>query len=446
MATTHTQIKETRTVLRDANGDQIYRNVLECVNEGPLDDKGVFVFQIFNTRNALADIFQRVCVVVDVETYVDDRDEAIANGDEYWRGSVYTLEFGDIEVAVAAVRTISDRVNTLVNDFVAYQTSFETPSPDHETLSFPTAEPTIIEERKADYATAVSEYEATQEIAVDDLTAKADADDALSAAVSDLGEWQAEKDKICGNLGSGGVEKGLKPEMDDTGKAFLELYDGTEAFSWATNTTAFKSAVQSFYDSATEITSGGSASVFLKCTVSCPALAGAADVGKAVYQSATSVTGYLAAVAPIDSSTQTWWVSAASGMNATGVTLDGAGGYSVDTIVDTTGAGPYAALLTTLNGELAKMISALDSAMPYKAYTTAAILDHADACTEVSTAVDSKTLALTAAQSDVTSKEAAYITALGAIQAAYAVVISAYDAVKEVCPSWSPDPPLPAQP
>lgn len=440
---TYTQLKETRTVLRDTEGDQIYKLELECVDEGPLDDTGIFVFQIFNTRNPLGDIFQRVAEVVDIETYLNNRDDAVAAGAEYWRNNTHTLEYDDVEVANAAVRTISDRVNTLVTNYTAYKTEFET-TPD-ETLNFPTVDDTVIDERKAEYQAAVADYNTAQTAEATALAGRDDAQNDLDAANSNLLEWQVQQDKVCGgNLSEQGNEVGLQPGMDATGNAFLELLDGSGSVTWDTNSTAFRDAAQTFYNEATKIISGGGTSDFAKLTVSASEPAVASDIGKEVTDSAN--TGYLTAVSTVDSGTQYWWVGEADAGLSGAVTITGGAGAGTITAKDVTGASPYAALLTTLSTALTDMDSALDDAVIYKTPTEDTVADHIDTCNETTTTTSSKQAAANTASDTLKEKEAAYVTAQGATQAAYDTVIEKYDAVKEVCPDWSPDPPLPAQP
>jgi len=443
------ELKETRTVLRDSNNDQIYRNVLECTDEGPLDDTGVFVFQIFNSRNALADIFQRVSEVIDMETYVNDRDEAIANGDEYWRSSTYTLEFDNVDVAVAGVQTVSDRVNTLVNAYVAYQESFET-SPD-ETLYFPTTEPTVIESRKTDYTTAVSDYEDAVEAAADDLTAKEDADAVLAAATTALKEWQEEQDAVCGGNTSGeGNRYGVAVYMGEVANGFLGLLDNSGAAPFSSSASTVETALDTFFDAFDGVKLGGSSGM-RRLTVSYGTQPTASDIGKLVTGTDSGATGYLTAY---DNVNGYWWIAGITGSfntsDAVSVTT-GTGQGDVD-VVSAASNGPLYDSGEALRAAWAAFAGMLNTqATPLKTTAQDSINSSNDdsapsVCSQTTTIASTKTSDVTTAEADVQSKEAAYITSLGAIQAAYAVVIVAYDAVKVVCPSWSPDPPLPALP
>jgi hypothetical protein len=444
----HTQIKETRTVLRDADDNQTYQMRLDCVDEGPLNDKGVFVFQIFNTRNALADIFQRVAEVVDVETYVDDRDLAVSNGDEYWRTSSHTLTFDDVEVATAAVRTISDRVNTLVNDFVTYQTDFETTPPDHETLNFPTAEPTIINERKEEYEDSVTDYNTAVESGSEAITARDDAQTALDTANTDLLEWQKAQDKVCGgNISGTSNEIGLNSYVTDVANAFKNLYNGSGGGVYATNAVAVKAAMNTFIGTVENLELASSNTKRL--TVIPGKAPVPTDIGKKV-QIAGGAAGY-GYLTAYDLDDNYWWVNNQSGVWTDALNVEvvsGSGAYGELQAHPTVSDGPLAGLsdLEDSRDDLTDTLATI--ALPDGILDKAddALADATDTCSYVTGITNTKTTEAAAAAADLKTKEAAAITAQGAIAAAYAAVITAYDAVKEVCPTWSPDPPLPAQP
>ena len=444
--TDYTKITETRTVYRDSNGNQLYRILVECTDSGDLSDTGVFVFRISDTRNALSDVFQRVATLSDLDdTYTDgyknNRDAAVAAGDTYWRSNTHSFDYDDLDVAVAAVRTLSDRINTLVDDYTTYKASFEAAS---EELNFPTSDPTIVAEREAAYETAVSDFDTAKDAQDAALDARDDAQDALTAANADLSDWQTEKDTICGN----GVSiQGLKPEMDATGNAFLELLDGSGEFTWGSDATTFKNAVQAAYDDATEIICGTDGSTFVKLAVTVITQVVPADIGKPVSNG--TATGYLTAVSTVNASSQNWWVGNISGGSfaaGNSVTVGGVTRGDVAS-VDSAAKSPFFTLLSNLNTALANMTTALSSAEAYKTRTEDGITDHVLACEAVTDTVeDVKEPAVTAAQQALEQKETAYITAQAATQAAYDEVIEKYDAVKEVCPSWTPTTPLPAQP
>lgn len=442
----HTQLKEIRTVYRDADDVIMYKMEVECIDEGPLEDTGVFVFQIFNSRNPLGDIFQRVATVTDLEMYDNDRDVAIARGDEYWRNDNHILEFDDVEVATAAVRTLSDRVNTLVNNYTTYKTDFET-DPSGETLNFPTSDPTIIDERKAEYEDAVTAFNTAQTNEATALTARDDATTALSDANDTLLGWQEEKDRICGGNESGEGEKvGLKPEMDDVGNAFLETYNGTGSFTWgaSSNLVAFKDAVDAFYDDATAIIVGGTPNEFLRLTVTVSTPAVASDIGKEVTDGTTP--GYLVAISTVSSGSQYWWIGDSSTAITGSVTITGGSGAGTIADKDSSGNNPFDGILDVLKAASTAAGAVIAAASDYISETPTAITDHVTACNEVTSTTATKLTDVTTAETSLKEKEAAYLTAQGATQAAYDVVLEKYDAVKEVCPTWSPDPPLPAQP
>ena len=67
-------------------------------------------------------------------------------------------------------------------------------------------------------------------------------------------------------------------------------------------------------------------------------------------------------------------------------------------------------------------------------------------CTHVTEITTEKATATSTAESALNTKEATYIEAQAATQVAYDEVVTAYDAVKAVCPDWTPDPPVPAAP
>jgi len=77
---------------------------------------------------------------------------------------------------------------------------------------------------------------------------------------------------------------------------------------------------------------------------------------------------------------------------------------------------------------------------------TQSVTQHTDAEANINTYIPYTDADRDSAQSTLTSAQSAKVTADADVQAKYAALETAYDAVKAVCPDWTPDEPLPASP
>lgn len=456
---THLTIASTRVDKLDAAGNEVFEILTTCTDEGDvgnatgLPDRGIFLLNIFNSRNAQADIFERICSINDLEAYLTDRDAAIAANQSYWRADTTTKTYDAITTAKQAVIIISDRINTLVNEYAAYIGDFKTdPSP--ETSTYPTADPTYIESLKTVYTTKVEDYETAEEAEDDAKTARDTADTTLTTLRDSLKDWQQAYDKVCGgNLSDEGNEYGLSPYVTIVANAFKDLFNNSGIAQYDTfvsGTGGVKDAMDTFISSVENVQLGCGTIVTwmkrLEITPGIPPLP--SDIGRKVLSSAGG-NGYLTAY---DLDNDYWWVGAQSGDwgVGTGTVTIVSGSTATGSVAAATDSsdGPLADLpaLVTSRDDLATTIDTISITDGILATATAALTDATDACQFITDIVDGKATGISAAESNLNTTEATYIEAQAATQVAYDVVTAAYEAVKAVCPDWTPDPPVPAHP
>lgn len=106
---THTQVRS--SVL---SGYQIVDTVTATVSI----PTQLFVFKTTD------DSFSRVATVFDVGEYPDNKPDAIANGDPYYRGAVVTIVYAQLDDAVNFAQTTHDRLQSLVIEYAAATTTF----------------------------------------------------------------------------------------------------------------------------------------------------------------------------------------------------------------------------------------------------------------------------------------------------------------------------------
>lgn len=348
-------VQEERTV-SNVRGVQTFTMNVYCTSGGDLPDTGIFVFKVYNDRNPLADVFQRVATVADVEEFKSDRTEALTNRDDTWRASQVTLTYDDIEVANQAVTVIKDRINALVEDWGVYNDSFKTEEGVPDVIDFPVTDPAYVDSLKTTYSNSVTAFEAAQtaESAAEEEYNTASAD--LTASQDTLKEWQTEYNRLAGFYeGTTLVFTGLAPEMTTAYNFYHDLLN-TTTFT-ASNVATIMTQLDAFFvdpDHQTDFP--------------------------------TFYTAYLAFQATYQ--------------------YHLAHGDAVDDGND----------------------------------------DHQEKMGDVGGIVTTKQGLVTTAENNLNTKKASYIEAQAATQEAYDLVISSYEAVKAVCPSWSPSPPVPAQP
>jgi len=221
------KVESVRTTFEEA-GETKFKIEMSCTDKGELPDTGIFLYHIFDERNSLVDEFTRIVNINDIEVYSGNRNTAIENRQELWRSTFGTFVYTDVNVANQAARILSDRLNTLVNDYYTYKTSFKTTpgTPDEE--EYPTAQPSYIEELKTAYADSVTAYYATEAAAWAAYNDFLDAETALATANDNLNDWIDIKNMVCGYTESGGTKvDGLVTEMERADTAFRDLLDST---------------------------------------------------------------------------------------------------------------------------------------------------------------------------------------------------------------------------
>lgn len=463
---THLKVDYTRSVTTNDQGNEIFEILSECSDKGLVDqgtglnDTGIFLFSIFNSRNAAADVFQRVCTINDLEVYLDDRDAAIAANQEYWRNYTLTRTYTELTTAVSAVRALDDRINALVNDYATYIGQFKTdPSPAPGTYeTYPTADPDYVTELKADYATTVEDFETDLAASTAAKTTRDNAVTALSDAQTDLEEWQEAQLKVCGgDINAVAYQVGLSSYVTDIANAFKNLFDNTGAVppphydTYVKGTGGVKDVMDTFIASVENVQMGNGPVETEKLTVTAGTNPVPGDIGRAVTATAGSgtATGYLVAY---DIANHFWWVVnvAATGDWNTGDTVAVTGGTGSGQL-DAHAPAPLGpldglSLLEDSRDDLGTTIDAISITDGILAKANAASGAATAACVYITDITAEKAIDVTTAETAISTAETAYIEAQAATQAAYAAVTAAYTAVKAVCPDWSPVPPVPAAP
>lgn len=113
---------------------QYFKLLYQCTHPGiasptyvPLQDTGIFLYEIVDPASVTKDVFTRVVDVPDFSEYPNNRNTAIALGSNFWRNSTAALSYTDFSVANAAKTTMHDRIDALCQDFSAYSLQFLTP-------------------------------------------------------------------------------------------------------------------------------------------------------------------------------------------------------------------------------------------------------------------------------------------------------------------------------
>jgi hypothetical protein len=429
------KINEVRSV-KFVGGVQTFEILITCTSRGDLPDTGLFVQQIINTRDPLVDVFQRIAAVADVEAYEADRDDAIAGNSVYWRSSSLKLTYNDIATADQAVRILSDRINTLTNDWKTYQDSFETPTEGSD-YTFPTSDPTYITEIKDAYAASVETFNAAvlaQSMAQDDYD-QATAN--LTGANASLVEWQTEYARFVNSTG-----EGINSYMGFADLAFSELLSEAGGIVDAIDT------LDNDFDA---ILSSNQSTIFFKrVTLDSDDFVAltARDIGRPVT---CTIGGGAGTLHYAKNSAQQVWISNVSGaFTATGILQinRGSGAEDVGTVIDSNGE--LQDPLTQSKDVLILARLAFQTILNNAQTKTTTLADGVSFCTSAASAVSgtvsTKTADRDSDQLALNDAKQVQIEAAAATTQAYNNVIAAYNTVKEVCPDWSPDPPLPATP
>jgi hypothetical protein len=118
---------------------------------------GIFLMEILETADPLLDTLARVVDAADFPIYPSTRNAAVIAGHDFWRATSLTIQYTDVDTAIAAKKTLRDRIDTMVNDYRAYNTDFYTAGSD---VDYPrtVAPDTQIEILADTYYTAFEDY------------------------------------------------------------------------------------------------------------------------------------------------------------------------------------------------------------------------------------------------------------------------------------------------
>jgi len=433
------KISETRSVMF-VNGVQTFRIVVQCTDAGPMPDTHLFLKKIFDPQDPQQDIFERIAEIADLDTenadpdepgYKPNRSAALGAGDIYWRTDEFTKDYTDIEVATAAVAAISDRVNTLVTDFVTFDTAFQTPA----TLSYyPSASPTTVAALKAAYDVAYATYEDSLTALTAAQTSLTSAEIAVTSATTSYNEWLSFLDdasKIATDAATVSADYG----------SFVTIYSKLFVGSVDKFVEDYLEYFPNYQRTTVEIQLNASPWTDFTLT----------EIGKQVTTTGTGETGILIAY---DNVARTMLVTPDAPIEDNlfdtidSITVSGSSGNwtmtAAATVINPDGAGPNIQELVAARERFA--LSRLENVTSVS--QAASMLTLAESHKgEVQAKVNEKSSAMTAAQRGVTTAQEDFNKAQADVQTTYDDLESAYTNVKVICPNWSPVavfPPLPS--
>ena len=427
------KLVEERTSIT-VDGTPMFQITAACTDPGGLPSSDIFVHELVDPDDPGADKFVRVAEIADFDDIPGDRDDALAADQDYWRDATVVLRFTDVQVANEAYGVLSERIDKLVEDYTVYSATFHTAS---ETLEFPTVDQGKLEEAKASYAAARAAYDAADVAVTTAEAAEKVAEDALSLAQDEQQLWSDEKGTACS----------LRDQSHGANQDFLDLLDATAPN--AGNSKALKEAVAAFINEFDSVQMW-CGSQCAELTVSLPANdIVASDIGKSVYDNTAAVHGNLIAFKQ-ESGLYIIWVNESVMQYNPGDSFRTATS-SVGTVNTVDHAVPVE--LSHLRPELDILRAAhsdfqvaYDAAVVNKNAFTLSVGDHDDACSTTTTELGKRDNAVSEAQSALDTAVSARVSAEGAAEAAYQSLMTAYQLVKDMCPSWAPDQALPAQP
>jgi hypothetical protein len=151
------QIRE--AVLVD--GVEKYKVTVTVTDAGDLSTEYIFTINIVETSDPKDDTFARVSAILDFDDYLEDRAQAVAAGDDYYRVNYWVFYYDNLKTAVNAATTLKSRVDELVEDWRIYDKKFETVT---EETEHPQVETDTFNAAVDDYDDAVeAEAEAKEE-------------------------------------------------------------------------------------------------------------------------------------------------------------------------------------------------------------------------------------------------------------------------------------------
>jgi len=179
MATEDARLVQDRSTHTASDGSPIYQIINTLTHKGQLPDHGVFVFAIAAPANRALDTFFRIAEVPDLSAFPFGRDNAVSIGGTYYRISSLTATTSSFSEADALATTIKERVDSLVQDWIAASGDWV----GSEAYTLPTGDPSIEDTYKNAYSEAYSAY-------VSALVARDDVQESLDAKKGEIERYR----------------------------------------------------------------------------------------------------------------------------------------------------------------------------------------------------------------------------------------------------------------
>lgn len=136
----------------EATGKTTYKIDAVVSDAGELPYAAVFVYNIVKADRLSSDTFARVASPQDVQLLNPDRHQAIDAGQTQYLSGTVSLSYPSIDIAAQAKVSLTERINTLAQNWVTYNTAF---SSTNESLIFPNGTNTLAETLTQAYTDAV---------------------------------------------------------------------------------------------------------------------------------------------------------------------------------------------------------------------------------------------------------------------------------------------------
>jgi len=178
---TFEQVRNVELVSGTAEAFVITNRMVSANIPYELPHVNVFVISIADVTDPKQDTLARVAMISDLSTIPIGRDNGIANpgvnGLEYLSACA-VISYPDLETANDAATAMQDRVNALVTDWITYNTEFSAPDPVPAIYTFPSVNPSQLQQ-------LISTYAAAKQARYQDQLASTAAQTALTAAQAD---------------------------------------------------------------------------------------------------------------------------------------------------------------------------------------------------------------------------------------------------------------------